>query len=442
MATDWLKDYRSTAYTSGNKTNSGNKYTPNKITGAGGGGGGGSWGPTTTAKTASSTGNSVQNLYKTLYGPTLGSAIYAGHQYNLSNAGSRGNTGASNFNTAPSVGSYSNALNQNVKSQEDIAEEQRKAEEARIRGIYSGLIDNFEGQIEGLQNRLPIVEGQINQSYDSTLPLLGLEQSNRITGLQGQQSNIEQSGKSQINNASRLFNELQSGGQKYAGTSVGDAFGELLGRSTSETIGGVRQQVAQDVQGIQKEMGAVNTYYDSKRTELEENKQLSLREARASFEDEIRAVQADIRAAEGDKANARADALQRYYTRLSEIKQAQYLEQVALDKWKTSQQQTLSQAQNAIFKEFLPNALMQIAQKGFSNMNEYNQWQSMAREVGSGNYGAPGIGQYISENYQPTQGIASELLNQYNIGGNGNIQEQVPQQPMDYSYIDQVLGIK
>lgn len=438
MATDWLKDYRSTAYTSGNKTNSGNKYTPNKTSVAGGGGGGGSWGPSNSNSNSNTipagTFRPVTSGGGAMYGPAIPTP--------KTNTGGNGTNYGTNYG-APAVGTgWGGAINTLTTSQEDIAEEQRKAEEARIRGIYSGLIDNFEGQIEGLQNRLPIVEGQINQSYDSTLPLLGLEQSNRITGLQGQQSNIEQSGKSQINNASRLFNELQSGGQKYAGTSVGEAFGELLGRSTSETIGGVRQQVAQDVQGINKEMGAVNAYYDSKRTELEENKQLSLREARASFEDEIRAVQADIRAAEGDKANARADALSRYYTRLSEIKQAQYLEQVALEKWKTSQQQTLAQAQNAIFKQFLPNALMQIAEKGFSNMNEYNQWQSMAREIGNGNYGAPGIGQYISENYQPTQGIASELLNQYNIGGNGNIQEQVPQQPMDYSYIDQVLGIE
>jgi len=438
MATDWLKDYRSTTYASGNRTNSGNtytpKYTPNRV--AGGGGGGGSWGP------SNSNSNSNTIAPGTFRPVTSGGAIYGpAIPTTTPNAGGMGGSGT-NYGTQTAGTGWGGAINTLTTAQEDLTEEQRKAEEDRIRRIYGGLIENFNGQIEGLRNRLPIVEGQITQSYDATLPLLGLEQSNRITGLQGQQSNIEQAGKSQINNASRLFNELQSGGQKYAGTSVGEAFGELLGRSTSETIGGVRQQVAQDVQGIQKEMGAVNTYYDSKRTELEENKQLSLREARASFEDEIRAIQADIRAAEGDKANARADALSRYYTRLSEIKQAEYLEQVALEKWKTSQQQTLAQAQNAIFKEFLPNALMQIAQKGFSNMNEYNQWQSMAREVGNGNYGAPGIGQYISENYQPTQGIASELLNQYNIGGNGNIQEQVPQQPMDYSYIDQVLGIK
>jgi hypothetical protein len=336
------------------------------------------------------------------------------------------------------AGSGSNNYYESVKGlntqltsdQEDLAEQQRKAEEERIRGIYSGLIDTYRGYEDSLRERLPILEGQISQSYDEVLPKLQLEQSNRITGLEGQQANIEQTGKSQVNAASRLFNELQSAGQKYSGTSVGDAYGELLGRSTSETIGNARQYVAQQSSEIQKEMGAVNTYYDSKRTELEENKQLSLREARSSFEDEIRKIQSDIRAAEGDKANARADALSRYYSNLSQIKQASYLENVALEKWKASQDQTLSSAQNAVFKNFVEQSLS-ARHNDLIQMYGLKPVATAVQQASQGNYGS-------------IIGLLDDLPNQDDFGygqqGSPGIMGQVPNQQQDpYADIDRIL---
>lgn len=253
-------------------------------------------------------------------------------------------------------GSYSNLLNNingNEKSNMSSAERDRDSALSKLENEFKSVMGGLDVQEQNLSTQLPNTIQQIEQGFNEVRPNIERELNTRITDLTGQEQSAQTGAASQINQARRLFNELQTRGQQFAGTSAGDAYGELLGRSTAENIGNVRNELNKTLQSIQSEIGTTRNFYTTKLTDLERNKNLQVQQAQNEFRAEIAKINQARRDLSSKKPELTMDALARFQNRVAEIRNASMIAKNQLEQWAAQKQLTLSQAQERAKKQFM-----------------------------------------------------------------------------------------
>lgn len=239
---------------------------------------------------------------------------------------------------------------QSGPTQEELEAQLTQQLEESYAPAYSRLND-IQAQYEA---EYPTSQAFLEQSYGEVMPQLQSEQDTKIGGLQSQERKGKEEEKSQFATARQKFNELrQSGLTRFGGaSSTGDAYGELLGRSTSEEMGGITKNFGQMYQDIEKEKANVNDFYAQKKTNLEREKQLKLQELKNSFDTEIRKINTQRTALDSEKAGRRLAALQEYAAQARQMQYDQQVFQQKLDAWKAQKDETIALAQQFQAKSF------------------------------------------------------------------------------------------
>jgi hypothetical protein len=234
--------------------------------------------------------------------------------------------------------------------QEEAARLARQEEEAAIGSEFKNIRRGLQSREEALRSEQPILEQEITQSFEKTLPEIQRARSERVGGLETAAEDIEKTGRGGIAQQRRLFNELLTGGQKFSGTSVGGAFGELLGRQTTQAVGQIQSEMARGIQDTQNEIGRVNEFYDQTINDLTQQKETALRRARNSFQNELNKIRDALNLAEDDKADRRLSALRNFQNNALQIREAADLKRYELEQWTQQRNQSLSSSLNFAVK--------------------------------------------------------------------------------------------
>lgn len=225
---------------------------------------------------------------------------------------------------------------------------------AQLDSAYAPAYRNLQDIQAQYEAEYPNSQAFINNSYNEALTPLANQQSTQLAGLDTQEAKGKQEEKSQFSKARQKYNELRQGGlTRFGGaSSTGEAYGELLGRATSQEMGGITQNFGQYQMDIEKERGNVNNFFAEKKTNLEKEKQLKLQELKTSFDTEIRKINSQKAALDSEKAGRRLAALQEYS---AQARQAQYDAQAfsqKLDAWKAMRDETIQLASQFNAKSF------------------------------------------------------------------------------------------
>ena len=190
-----------------------------------------------------------------------------------------------------------------------------------------------EGQISSLESMQPVVESEIRQGYEKLVPGIERARDERVSGLEQQEEDLVKGGRTLEGGQRRLFNELMTAGGKYLGTSVSEAFGELMGRDAISTIGNLRDTVVKGVNAARSEIGRVKEFYASELNNLQQQMNTAIQRSRTNFQNEINKIRDSIRTSEDEKATARQGALLQFQQSINEIRNAASIREMELNQW-------------------------------------------------------------------------------------------------------------
>lgn len=229
---------------------------------------------------------------------------------------------------------------------------------------YEGAISPLRQAKQRIQDFRPGFLGDIRNQF-------GQQVNRQQTNLQSQMGNLEeQRGESQdiarnaLGDARRVYNELlQANQSRFGGGSAGQFGSEILGRTTANQMGQVRQGLSRQMQSIGNEESRIKEETANNIASIEQQRDQTLRNAEFELQNKLGQIDEQIGLREADKANARLQALQDFRS------QAQAIEQQA----RQLQQQQIFNAQQI---------LAQLAGEGLVSAEDLTQ--------GFG-FGSPGL---------------------------------------------------
>lgn len=251
------------------------------------------------------------------------------------------------------------------QSWQDVIQQQRAAAEAQRQQQEQLLSEQLDAAYRPAYSNLDAVEAQykqeyptaqqfIEQSYGEITPQLESEQKTRLAGIQAQRESGMTEKKSQIAKAQQLYNELrQSGLTRFGGaSSTGEAYGELLGRTTAQQMGQTEQQFGQYFRQLDQEETNINDFYAKQKTNLEKDKQLKLQQLKNDFDAQIRQINTQRTTLDSEKAARRLAALQEYSAQARQMQYENATFQRNLDLWRQSKDEAIATARQFQAKSF------------------------------------------------------------------------------------------
>jgi hypothetical protein len=197
------------------------------------------------------------------------------------------------------------------------SEDDRQAQEqAQIEQYYGLANDQVKGQIKSLKNSENDIYKTATSPYDQQSPLIQQAGQQGLGAIANQQSQAGAQEQSALAAARRLYSELtQRNVQAFgsgANSSVGQAAGEILGRSAQEQFGNVRNTAGQTQQTLATAARDLNDKMTAQLNSLELQKQQALSQAKLYFRDKLDQLNQDKTLIGQAKANAKLDVLREY----------------------------------------------------------------------------------------------------------------------------------
>jgi uncharacterized protein YjbJ (UPF0337 family) len=211
---------------------------------------------------------------------------------------------------------------------------------AQIDSEYKNINSSLNTQEGALTAQQPITEGQITSQAEESLAGLGGQQSEALAGLGAQATSAQQGTTGVLNQARQTYNELLSGASKFGG-SAQEAYGELLGRSTAQTMGEAQTNLQTALTQIAGERARTTQYYNDKINAVKTNRDNAIQQARLDYQTNLNKIRdAKYKAADW-KANQALSALSDFQSQVADITDAANTAKNALDRWNASQAKTL-----------------------------------------------------------------------------------------------------
>lgn len=226
-----------------------------------------------------------------------------------------------------------------VPSPESVSDEELNA-------IYNPLFESFESQKNSLLAQQPEYLKSIESAGETQKGLFDTRLKEGTAELNTQEVATRDAEKSAIAQARKIFNELnQYNLARFgSGSSTGQAALELLGRSTSGTIGSATETAAKNVQTIKNNLMKLQDYVTNQKATIQKEVDSKVQEAKLWFTTKVNEINANRALAESEKAAKRYEALTQRYAYINDLKSAQYDYQQKLANWQTGQQTALEQA--------------------------------------------------------------------------------------------------
>lgn len=202
------------------------------------------------------------------------------------------------------------------KSAEEKYQEMLRKE---IQNAYQQQIDFLSSQEANLQSQFPGQLEQLGAQYEALRPelqaQLKAQQEAGATAQEGIKA-TEQQNLATIRRGAEeqgLRAVQQFGG--VAGSSAGQAAGELLAREQLRAQGAARTQAAQNIQNVQQQLRTIQAEYDSNINKLNLEKERALQTARTEFNRQLDTIRASKMQAGVTKSNQTIVALQDFASR-------------------------------------------------------------------------------------------------------------------------------
>jgi hypothetical protein len=376
-------------------------------------------------------GGDTNSLYKnaptpdTNDGPSTSSSVGS----TVASPSTSGSVSGSTVNNAPTIQTTvtetKKGVDEKKKADEEAAKAAQEALRAQISAEYNNIMNSLSSQESQVRGQQPITEAQINQGYNAVTPQIQYEQQQRLSdyATQGQQAQQQTSGV--LGQARQAYNELVSGASKFGG-SAAQAYGELLGRSTAQTMGTARNNLTQTLNDIQGQVGATNQYYNAKLSDLETQKNNAILQSQQDMRNQLAQINNSRNQSQQWKASQNVQALASFKQQVATITNAAVTAKQTLDQWALEQQQALKDAQSQVVKQFqlTPTNVSDIA----SRLSNNSMTGVVAPSTLANVYGL--IGQNASDvNWNDVLGVTNNSENTsgqnvndiWNNNNNGNL---------------------
>ena len=216
----------------------------------------------------------------------------------------------------------------------------------QINDVFSPItsfLDQAQSNIQGQQGG---IEGDIRSLADESRQSLSTEKNVSERQLDTQQESGEQRKEDALTAATRLFNELQRGGQQRFGgaSSAGEAFQSLGNRELQRNRQNITQNYENFVQQVEGARQNLRDRYTTALAAIESEKNRRLNEARRAFQNRLQEIDRLRAESESAKANRKLQALQDLRNQVFQINLARAEQQGTVDQLAQRLDQELSGA--------------------------------------------------------------------------------------------------
>lgn len=253
---------------------------------------------------------------------------------------------------------------------------------SELDSIFSPVMSALSGQENTLNQNYAPVEGQIRAEGALSEQSLQNQYSEGSGQLQQEQAGVGERKEDALTSATRLYNELQRGGQQRFGgaSSAGEAYQTLTATEQQRRQGTIQDAYETASQQITQYKVNLKNKFDTAVAEVKLQIQSAIQDAQSQFRDALQQIQSAKAQAESDKATASMNLLQDLRNKVYTINMQglQYTQQLALNQ----------QATQAQVKQYEDKVLQTVSGARQAGMNYGNQAQTLASNTRYG-IGAP-----------------------------------------------------
>ncbi len=343
-----------------------------QTTSPGGGGGGGSYSiygpqlPTpTTTKTPTTTNNNGQILgTNTNTGGGGGGGSGWSWSESLANAyqSQTGQPGASMpYGWTPSSGGGGGGVEDQT---------------ALINEAYNPAYSNLNAVEQLYRQEYPTAQKALQQGQLEAQNQLTTEEQSKMTNVDTQRRKNKTEEKGQFDTARQKYNELRQGLlTRFGGaSSTGEATQELLGRATSQEMGGIESNFGNLYSEMAGEEKNIQNFYIDKKKALESATSLKLEQLKNTFDAQIADINRQRGVLDAAKAQARLSVVQQFAAEARQVQYdaAKFTQQ--LEAWKQAKDEVIQLAAQYGAKSFttpsMPGVMGGFSVSGMNGGNE------------------------------------------------------------------------
>jgi hypothetical protein len=227
---------------------------------------------------------------------------------------------------------------------------------------FNTAMDIANQQESGLKSQAGYATGQVEAGYAPARTQIQNEQTTNEAGLTSQANTAQTQSANAMQQARDLFRQTQQqniaqlSGLGISSSSVAEALAETLGVETARRIAGITGSRDEIINNVAKERTRVQTYYQSKLSDLETQVGQAKADIQNSLMQGINQINQSRTQAASDKANRRQELLTNAQSKLSElVANAQQFQQ-SLDTWAAQKNEALKPiTDNPAFLDNLTN---------------------------------------------------------------------------------------
>ena len=253
--------------------------------------------------------NQVLGSSTTMYGPAYNGPVAP--------SGGGGGTGTPSAPSAPSSPAAPDEL------------------QTQLDSIFNPVFSALQGQENTLSQNYASVPGEIQGQYDVSKQSLGNEQASGMRALTEQETAMGARKEDALTSATRLYNELQRGGQQRFGgaSSAGEAYQTLTATEQQRRQGSIYGAYETAMQQVGQYKANLQDKYATAVKEVDLRVQQAKADAQAQFRDALQQIRNAKAQAQSDKATASMNALQELRNRIYTVnlQALQFTQQLALN---------------------------------------------------------------------------------------------------------------
>ena len=285
-----------------------------------------------------------------LYGSTPMATSSGGQNYTPANMSYNPNAGAQQTGGVQRAGSTGQTMGATDTGQNNynVPGPQGQPDINELYGPVMDAINRLEAEYK--QGWGPM-ESQIKSEYGAMVPQIEQRKSEEQTKLAQGQREAESGATGEIAKARRLYQELRQGelarlsSMGLSSSSAAEGSLEMLGRDISQQIGGAQSALTETVTKIREEGQRIESWFNNKKTELEQQSQAAIEQARIKFNETLANLQQMRVGTEQNKASDRLQAMYQYRDEVARVQEFNANMNFALEQWRTQKAQALQQAQ-------------------------------------------------------------------------------------------------
>lgn len=193
--------------------------------------------------------------------------------------------------------------------------------EAQLNEIYNQAMQHAGKQEQYAQELKAGNIADIGQTYGTSEQALGTSKSQALGTLGQSEISSRQQQEKSLDAIRNLYNELTQGyQQRYGGASGAGEFAKAMAaKSMQQTAGQTRQATADALRQIQSQKVNVEENYKNSLTQLQDKRDMAIREANNNFGASMMQIERDKTTAGQEKALAKMNLLKEYKTNLFNI---------------------------------------------------------------------------------------------------------------------------